>query len=66
LEFIEPPPEENKIYRVTLDFKDEDIRQLEKLIGVIWQHVQSLDLPDVSAYPKSMRGIRDFEADLLA
>jgi DNA helicase-2/ATP-dependent DNA helicase PcrA len=66
LEFIEPPPEENKIYRLTLEFDNQEVERLEKLISVIWQRVQELDLPETGGYPKTMKGIRDFEADLLA
>jgi hypothetical protein len=65
LEFIEPPPDENKVYRLVLEFDAAEVAQLEKLIGAIWQRVQTLDLPDTSQYTKTMKGIRDFEKDLL-
>ena len=42
-----------------------EVARLEKLIGIVWQKIQSLDFPDISKYPKDLTGIMAFEEDLL-
>jgi hypothetical protein len=32
---------------------------------VIWTHITNLDFPDTEKYPKNLRGIKDFEKDLI-
>ncbi|MDB5160949.1 MAG: uvrD [Candidatus Saccharibacteria bacterium] len=43
----------------------EDIAHLGKLVEAVWQRIQTLDFPDISAYEPTLSGIRAFEADLL-
>lgn len=45
--------------------EDVDIERSKKLIGVVYKKIKDLDFPDVSKYPKSMKGIEMFEDDLL-
>lgn len=65
LEFIEPDAE-NCINFLQLDFKEDELQRVRELLQVMWRLVHSLDFPDVSDYDKSLTGIRQFEADLLA
>lgn len=63
IEFVEPD-EEGNINRLELIYDDQDMAQAGRLIRGVWRHVQSLDFPDISAYPPTIVGIRKFEADL--
>lgn len=64
LEFIEPDPAGN-IQTLELTFTDAEIARTKQLLQVFWQHVQDLNMPDVSDYPATATGIAKFEADLL-
>lgn len=62
IEFAEP--DEGEIVRLEYPYNNKDLTEFKELIEAIWQKIQSLDLPDASKYPKSLKGIRQFEADL--
>jgi hypothetical protein len=64
LEFIEPD-EEGNLISLELDYDKAELEQLKKLVAAIWKHVLELDFPDISKYPPTMAGIRQFENDLL-
>ncbi len=64
LEFIEPDSR-GRINNLELIFNQDDIARTEKLLKVMWQHVQALNFPDVSQYDATLSGIRQFEQDLL-
>lgn len=64
IEFIEPDEQGKLINALGLDITDEEIARFTKLVGIVWAHIQNLDFPDVSKYPKNLRGIQRFEADL--
>lgn len=64
LEFVDPD-EDNNICQLHLHFNDEEYNTLKQLIEVVWKHVQELDFPDVSTFPKSFSGIKKFEKELL-
>jgi CRISPR/Cas system-associated exonuclease Cas4 (RecB family) len=63
IEFIEPD-ERGQINRIELIFEDDQLKQIVTLIKTVWGHIQSLKFPDISAYPKSLAGVREFEKDL--
>lgn len=65
LEFVEPSDGETEIKTLELDFSSTDSEPLQKLIAAVWQHIKTLDFPDISEYPKTINGIRAFEQDLL-
>lgn len=64
LEFVEPDAS-GKINTLTLTFTDEETKRTEQLLTALWQHVQTLNFPDVHAYDISISGIRQFEQDLI-
>ncbi len=43
----------------------EEIERLAALSRVVYRKITKLDLPDVSGYPPSIEGVRQFEEDLL-
>jgi DNA helicase-2/ATP-dependent DNA helicase PcrA len=64
LEFIEPD-EEGNLISLELDYDKAELEKLKKLVSAIWHRVLELDFPDISKYPATMAGIRQFENDLL-
>jgi DNA helicase II / ATP-dependent DNA helicase PcrA len=48
-----------------MQITDEEVEQLEKLIGAVWKCIKTLELPDVSKYPKNIKGTTRFIEDLL-
>ncbi len=56
------PKELIRTYMPTVD----DIEQLGRLVQAVYQKIVNLDLPNVSAYPKDIDGIRKFEEDLIS
>lgn len=64
IEFIEPD-EIGKLHSLELTFEDGEVEQFKKLIQQVWQHIISLDLPDITSYDASYKGVLAFENDLL-
>ena len=65
LQFVEPTPS-NDILALDVTFSDEEVERFKQLIQVIWQHIVSLDLPDVSTYEPTYKGMLAFEDNLLS
>lgn len=65
LVFVEPNSE-GEIKRHHVAFKDAEVERVRQLLQAMWRRVQSLDMPDVSSYPATLAGIKQFESDLLA
>jgi DNA helicase-2/ATP-dependent DNA helicase PcrA len=63
LEFVEPD-EEGNVTELHLDFNDETMQQLEKLIEAVWQHIMQLNFPVVGSYTPDAKGISQFQKDL--
>ncbi len=64
IQFIEPASS-GDIISLETNFLDEDIVRFEKLIGVVWNKIMALDLPDASGYEQTLKGILAFEQDLI-
>lgn len=65
LEFIEPDTN-GKIYNLTLDFNDRELEETKQLLTAMWACVQNLNFPDITSYPQTLTGIKQFEADLIS
>ncbi|MCK4592462.1 ATP-dependent helicase [Candidatus Parcubacteria bacterium] len=63
LEFIKP--ESNDLVELSLSIQKEDLERLKKLIQVVYGRVQNLDFPSIESYSKDIKGIKEFENDLL-
>lgn len=64
IEFADPL--NGKIVSLELEMQDDEIAEFKKLIEAVWRKSQALELPDIKAYPKSLKGIRAFEKDLIS
>lgn len=64
LQFVEPD-ENGEILSLNYDVTTDDQERLRKLIGIIWQHIMNLDFPDTSGYSLNLKGVLQFEDDLL-
>ena len=65
LDFMEPD-KAGTIVDLSLAIDPGEAVRLERLIGAVWKRIQTLDFPDISAYPKDLSGIIAFEEDILA
>lgn len=65
LHFIEPLAS-GEIIALEATFAREDLERLSRLIQAVWQHITTLDLPDISYYPPTYQGILAFENGLLS
>jgi DNA helicase-2/ATP-dependent DNA helicase PcrA len=64
IEFVEPDAD-GRIQRLQLHYDEEDMKRQINLMSAVWRSIQSLKLPDASAYPATLAGIRQFEDDLI-
>lgn len=64
LQFVEPD-ENGEILSLSHTVTADDQERLRKLIGIIWQHIMDLDFPDTSGYSLNLKGVLQFEDDLL-
>jgi DNA helicase-2/ATP-dependent DNA helicase PcrA len=62
--FVEPT-KSGKISTLELNFENQEIERLALLIEKIWNKIITLDLPDISRYEPTLKGILQFEQDLL-
>jgi DNA helicase II / ATP-dependent DNA helicase PcrA len=63
LEFIEPFGKQ--IIDLSLNIGSEETDRLKRLIMIVFDKIQKLDFPDVSKYSDDVKGIIQFEDDLL-
>lgn len=63
LEFIEPDGN-GRIQTLPLDFDDKELEETKKLLIAVWQHIQSLNFPNITDYPATLTGAKQFESDL--
>jgi DNA helicase II / ATP-dependent DNA helicase PcrA len=64
LEFLEPDAN-GKILHLSLSFNDAELKRTAALLQAMWSHVMRLDFPDTQDYSHNLKGILEFEADLL-
>lgn len=64
LQFIEPTSVGN-IIDLSISFDSAELEEFTRLIGAVWKRIISLDLPDISSYDNSLKGILEFEHNLI-
>ncbi|MFH0755528.1 MAG: ATP-dependent DNA helicase [bacterium] len=65
LEFIEPRKTDGKIIVLDLIITKEKTEKLKQLINAVYKKIMNLNFPDISKYSKDLKGIKEFEKDLL-
>jgi len=67
LEFIEPLDLKSGIISppLTIQFSQTEEQEIKQLIKVVWDKIQSLDLPNTAQYSPDLSGTKAFEHDLL-
>jgi len=64
LQFVEPTMR-GDIVALEASFTAEELADFSKLIQIVWHKIITLDLPDVSTYDQTLKGMLAFEHDLL-
>ena len=64
IQFVEPTAS-GDVISLDVEFNSDELNRLKKLINAVWKHIVQLDLPDISAYDPSIKGILAFEQDLI-
>jgi DNA helicase-2/ATP-dependent DNA helicase PcrA len=65
LEFIETDERGKLVDNLELAFEPEELARFGRLIGAIWAHIMNLDFPDTGGYSRSLKGVQEFEHDLI-
>lgn len=65
LQFVEPQARTGEIFALEDEFSREELAEFSQLIQVVWQRIVNLDLPDITDYPESYKGMLEFEQYLL-
>ena len=65
LQFVEPDIKTGDILSLEDTFSREELAEFAQLIGVVWQKITALELPDISGYSADYKGMVQFEEDLL-
>ncbi|MCH8518330.1 ATP-dependent helicase [Candidatus Gracilibacteria bacterium] len=63
--FVERDKKTGELYRIEEYIQEGERERAKKLIRAVMTKIENLDFPDVSHYPQSYEGIRQFEEDLL-
>lgn len=63
--FVERDTKTWEFYRIEEYIQEWERERAKKLIRAVMNKIETLDFPDVSHYPQSYEGIRQFEEDLL-
>ncbi|NTW62372.1 hypothetical protein HGB25_03115 [Candidatus Saccharibacteria bacterium] len=64
IQFVEPT-RSGGIVSLSTDFNEAEISRFEKLVNAVWSRIKTLNLPDISEYDPSYKGILAFEQDLI-
>ncbi|MDN5819310.1 MAG: ATP-dependent helicase [bacterium] len=64
LQFVEPT-DQNEIISLDLEFSTEELDRFETLIQKVWHKIMTFDFPDTSIYPSTLKGLLQFEDDLI-
>lgn len=66
LEFIEPLTNGNVAPPLVLPFDEAEYATFKQLVVSVWNHIQTLNLPDISNYTENATGMRQFIQSLTA
>jgi DNA helicase-2/ATP-dependent DNA helicase PcrA len=64
IQFVEPSIS-GDIKSLDIEYNSDELEYTSKLINAVWSHIIKLDLPDITKYESSYRGILAFEHDLI-
>lgn len=64
LQFVEPDSH-GEIHALEASFTDEELQRFRTLIAAVWQAIITLDLPDISEFEPSYKGMLAFEQDII-
>jgi len=64
IQFVEPTTS-GDIVSLNINYETVEIEQFSKLINTVWTHITNLNLPDISRYEASYKGVIAFEQDLI-
>ncbi len=65
LQFVEPNEDGQLVY-LKYEPSQSDLERLQGLVKAVWKHVMELDFPDTSQYKLDLKGVKQFEDDVLA
>jgi DNA helicase-2/ATP-dependent DNA helicase PcrA len=65
LQFVEPDATGNIVDLTIRDIDGEELDRFTRLVSAVWKHINDLSFPDTSVYEPTIRGIKQFEDDLL-
>jgi len=65
IEFVEPDVAGHNI-DLPITIEAADVERTKKLIAIVYKKIISLDFPDITKYPPTVKGIVEFEDDLLS
>lgn len=63
--FVEKNRDEDRFHRVVEYIQTGEVERTKKLIIAVMSKIESLEFPDITKYPKTLDGIRQFEEELL-
>ncbi len=64
MQFVEPTLT-GDILSLDAEFSNDEIDRFKTLINAVWTRIKKLDLPDISGYDQSIKGVLAFEQDLI-
>lgn len=64
LQFVEPSSSK-QLLALEESFSTEELTEFTQLIAAVWHCITTLDLPDISDYDASLKGIQQFERNLI-
>lgn len=64
LAFVEPLASGESVI-LPLEISTEEVEHTRQLIAAVWKKITALDLPDTSIYTPDLKGIQQFEQDLI-
>jgi hypothetical protein len=64
IEYVEPTVG-GDIISLATEFTSTEQERLQQLIAAVWRHIINLDMPDISGYAPTLKGMLAFEQDLI-